>query len=96
MKNIKVTLINQLNHILKKNGINTKIVSVEEIPHQTFEVYDDFAGDIYIDETNPEMIVTLSNKIAIVSRRYLMDYAKLQYKWNKKYGIDISISMITP
>ena len=96
MKNQKVTLINQVNHIFKKSNIFVKPISVIEIPKQTFENFDDFTGEHYIDETNPEIIINVHSLIpfrSILKTRFTKDLQNLQYKWNKKYGIDINVTL---
>lgn len=97
MKNQKVTFLNQVNHIFKKNNIEFKLIAVSETPKQTFETYDDLYGEYYIEETNPEIVAVVDSNIPfeiVMKGRFKKDLYRLQYKWNKKYGIDVDIAFL--
>lgn len=97
MKNQKVTFLNQVNRIFKKNNIPFKLISVTETPKQTIENYDDFDGEYYVEEINPEITAVVNAAIPfmlIMKTRFMKDLQRLQYKWNKKYGINVDIAFL--
>lgn len=97
MKNQKVTFLNQVNRIFKKSNIPFKLISVNETPKQTVETYDDFDGEYYVEEINPEIIAVVNASIPfmlIMKTQFMKDLNRLQYKWNKKYGIDVDIAFL--
>lgn len=94
MKNQEITLINQINHIINKNNLNLKILSITNYPKELFECLDDFDGEYYVEETNPQLVVDIKTFIpfsSILKTRFIKDFEKLQYKWNKRYKIDVDI-----